>query len=85
MKDLLFALLHVAVMTAKLCRPGGVRGDRGESPAQAATDRPSCLLRKCADVSPRTFCTFSPELSSRRRTIPMDRAAEIHQALLHRH
>lgn len=25
MKDLLLALLHVAVMTAKLCRPGGVR------------------------------------------------------------
>jgi len=25
MKDLLLALLHLAVMTAKLCGPGGVR------------------------------------------------------------
>ena len=25
MKDLLLTLLHLAVMTAKLCRPGGVR------------------------------------------------------------
>ena len=26
MKDLLLTLLHLAVMTAKLCGPGGVRG-----------------------------------------------------------
>ena len=42
MADLLLTLLHLAVMTAKLCGPGWrASGDRGESPAQATTDRPA--------------------------------------------
>ena len=42
MKDFLLTLLHLAVMTAKLCGPGGVRAVIAENlAAQAATDRPS--------------------------------------------
>ena len=41
MKDLLLALLHLAVMTAKSLAPGRASGDRGEPPTQAATDRPA--------------------------------------------
>ena len=42
MKNFLLTLLHLAVTTAKLCGPGGVRAVIArESPAQAATDRPA--------------------------------------------
>src|SRR6266852_5444691 len=42
MKELLLTLLHLAATTAKLCGPGGgASGDRRESPAQAAIDRPA--------------------------------------------
>jgi hypothetical protein len=36
--SLLLALPQLAVMSAKLCGPGGVRADGGESAAQAAID-----------------------------------------------
>jgi hypothetical protein len=39
MRLLLLALLHLAVVTAKLWHSGGASGDGRESPAQAATDR----------------------------------------------
>jgi hypothetical protein len=39
MRDLLLTLFHLAVITAKLCGPGGVRAVIAEN--QAATDRPA--------------------------------------------
>jgi hypothetical protein len=46
MKDVLFALLHLTVVAAKLCRPGGLRGVIAEN----------LLLRQQLSLSPQVDC-----------------------------
>jgi hypothetical protein len=58
MKDLLLTLLHVAVMTAKLCGPGGVRAMIAEN-----------LLLKQQLIVPRWTRHRAPNLTLRDRLL----------------
>ena len=68
MKDLLLTLLHLAVMTAKLCGPGGVRAVIAEN---LVLKQQLIVLRRCRKRAPnlmlsdRLLCGFGSLFLSR--------------------
>ena len=72
MKNLLLTLLHLAVMTAKLCGPGGVRAVIAEN---LVLKQQLIVLRRGRQRAPsltpsdRLLCGFGTLFRSQRRTI----------------